>query len=132
MKNSFFSRFTPISYHLSLMKNNRIKQSIIGKCLGIMLFRQNIRPVFISQQIFIIRRQKMYMPRQFATSPADVMNIPCLLLPLLSCQFRCYQINSLLCIRNRQPRPPDKVLQNSRRVTAEVAPCQTCQRLVFR
>lgn len=49
---------------------------------------QNIRPVFISQQIFIIRRQKMYMPRQFATSPADVMNIPCLFLPLFGYQFR--------------------------------------------
>ena len=64
---------------------------------------QNIRPVFISQQIFIIRRQKMYMPRQFATSPADVMNIPCLFLPLLGYQFRSNQINSLFCIRNRQP-----------------------------
>ena len=36
---------------------------------------QNIRPVFISQQIFIIRRQKMYMPRQFATTTDEVEDI---------------------------------------------------------
>ena len=72
------------------------------------------------------------MSRQFATSPAGVMNIPCLFFPLFGCQFRSNQINSLFCIRNRQPRPPNEILQNCRRMATEITPCQARQRLVFR
>ena len=37
----------------------------------------------------------------------------------------------MTCICNRQPRPPDKILQNSRSMTTKIASSQTSQRFIF-